>query len=462
MACGRPVAAACLFVKVIGAKSPDGSENFGTDFGFVANHQSRRLTRAGSSHGGFEVSDSVIKCLKIPLNGFKTSLAAVLRGEVATLRLRKKVVGSKVLLLSDGAWKFGAPPEPRKLPPFSSFVVLSASRIGTLSDASSGQTLISLVVSTARPNEIEAIVHEDGTSRRLDQLKLIGAGLINLTRSELQPATEQNENLIRITGIQGPTRRSWAESSHVVVGAGSGGSCLAGQLTAQAPSSLILVDEDIVQRHNLINLPNATPSDAMLKRRKAKVQAAALNRQSPELVISAISQRIQEVEVQDYLIRRDPTAIWSFVDDPAAHLSCALICRELLIPHIAVGTLVSRSGADVSQQCDIRLLLPGEGCARCVPWMPDDQYESALYEVRRPRGCLRRGPRRAWNEGGRIGSSLSLNHLAAALAVQLFSRLLEGTVATSTWLRYLTGPGGKGELLESPVAPDPRCRICSA
>jgi hypothetical protein len=250
----------------------------------------------------------------------------------------------------------------------------------------------------------------------------------------------------------------------VVVGAGSGGSSIGLQLASQNPARIIVVDPDRVKFHNLINMPHTRPEDAKMKRRKAYILARAIHANAPRILVQGIAKRIQQPQVQEYLVGSEAMAMFSFVDDVAAHLACSLLARRLLVPHIAIGTLVQSDSATgrVVEQADVRLLEPGKGCVRCVPWMHEAEYKDAIYELHRPLGAMRRGQPRTWQANGRIGSSLALNQMAAGMAVELFARYLRGEITTSTWIRYFSGRQKISELLESSVAANPQCQYCKS
>lgn len=225
---------------------------------------------------------------------------------------------------------------------------------------------------------------------------------------------------------------------------------------------MILIDPDRVKLHNLDNMPHATMEDVSARRFKSYIAAQAVHRNAPDMVVQAIAKRVQTPKVQAYLRSREILAIFSFVDDVSGHLSSSILARDLLVPHIAVGTLVGRDPVTnrITSQADVRLLEPRKGCIRCVPFLPHADYQAALYEMRRPTGALRRGTQEGWQSGGRIGTSLALNQIAAGIAVDLFSRYLRGDVTTSTWIRYINA-GTSPELIEHSVGADRRCDYCN-
>lgn len=404
--------------------------------------------------------------LKMKLEEFQSALRTVFEGNFATLRLRIAEQGNCFTLLSGGAWIFDKSfPDPDREPVFACYLVMSTEPLDALKRAAQGQTIVNLIVSKIQPDRVRVILYVDGRARNLDRLHILGPGMIRLSPSDgNQAATKVTKRNRRVQQIQGTASGTWSTGTLLVVGAGSGGSSIGLQLASQNPARIIVVDPDRVKFHNLINMPHARPEDAKMKRRKAYVLARAIHANAPRILVQGIAKRIQQPQVQEYLVGSEAMAVFSFVDDIAAHLACSLLASRLLVPHVAIGTLVQSDAATghVVEQADVRLLEPGKGCVRCVPWMHEVEYRDAIYELHRPLGAMRRGPPRTWQANGRIGSSLALNQMAAGMAVELFARYLRGEVTTSTWVRYFSGRQKIPELLESSVAANPLCQHCKS
>lgn len=402
--------------------------------------------------------------LKMKLAEFQAALRGVFEDQFATLRLRITEQGNCITLISGGNWTIGTSfPDPNREPVFASYLVMSKAPLAPLQRATQGQTILNLIVSREQPERVRVILYVDGQDRSLDRLQILGPGMIRLSPSDSDEwATKPTKRNSRIQQVQGSASRTWASATLLVVGGGSGGSSIGLQLASQNPASIIVVDPDPVKSHNLVNMPHARPVDAKRQRRKAYVLARAIHANAPRILVQGIAKRIQQPDVQEYLQGREPIAVFSFVDDVAAHFASSLLAQRLLVPHVAIGTLVQSDEASgkVLQQADVRLLEPGKGCVRCVPWMQEAQYKDAIYELHRPLGAMRRGPPRTWRANGRIGSSLALNQMAAGLAVELFARYLRGEVTTSTWIRYFSGRKDASELLESSVGASPECEYC--
>jgi hypothetical protein len=404
--------------------------------------------------------------LKLDLENFQQAVRAVLTGRFPILTMQMQVEGDRRTFVPRGDWQV----HDRMLTPqnesiFACLLVLSDSRPAEIADLIlPGQTIINLVVSRERIDSVQALVYCGKTLCRLDKITLVGPGMISMgpTRTETQEPHTDSSRASRIVGFQGASRGVWKEGTILVVGSGSGGSCLAIQLAALDPAGLVLVDPDIVKAHNLANMPHASIADVRAKRRKVHLLGKHLHRNTPDLVVQSIPGRIQDPKVVAYLKRRDLLAVFSFVDDLAGHLQSSRLANYLLVPHIAVGTLIQSANRNrLTQQVDVRLFEPFRGCVRCVPNLPDAQLQEALYEMQRPAGAMRRGVRRHWTDGGRVASSLALNQIAAGLAVDLFARYLRCEITTSTWIRYIS-QGAAPQLVEESVGADTRCSSCTS
>jgi hypothetical protein len=403
--------------------------------------------------------------MKLDLENFQQAVRAVLTGRFPILTMQMQVEGDRRTFVPRGDWQV----RDRLLTPqnesiFACVLVLSDSRPTDFADLIlPGQTIINLVVSRERTDSVQAVVYCGRTLCCFEKITLVGPGMISMgpTRTEVQEIQADSTRASRIVGFQGQSRGVWKEGTILVVGCGSGGSSLAIQLAALDPAGLVLVDPDIVKAHNLANMPHASIADVRAKRHKSHLLGKHLHRNSPDLLVQSIPGRIQDPKLVDYLKRRDLLAVFSFVDDLAGHLQSSRLANYLLVPHIAVGTLIQSADRNrLAQQVDVRLFEPFRGCVRCVPNLPEAQFHEALYEMQRPAGAMRRGTRRHWTDGGRVASSLALNQIAAGLAVDLFARYLRCEITTSTWIRYIS-QGPAPQLVEEAVGADSRCTYCT-
>lgn len=405
--------------------------------------------------------------IKLPLAGLQIAIKRLLVGATQAVIAMRHRSASRVSewIALPGDWLIADRPiNFTEYHAFAQLAVLSTSRTPVaLPQIGSGQVVAVLTLDLDQPDSIAAKIIKYGIEQPVEELVIVGAGMIRMGNSfsgvDRLEDPQRNSRLMQVQGDAAPT---WRNSKLIVIGAGTGGSELNRQLASQSPKGLVLVDPDSVQRHNLNNLPHVKHTDTRKRRSKVECLAKSLNRNHPELLIQGLRHRVQDPIAWSFLCNQHATAVFSFVDDESATIAASILSRELEIPHIAVGTLISRdSNGRLVQQADVRLLEPHRGCARCVPWMPEREWEETFYELHRPADAFRRGVPRLWDDGGRVGSTLSLNAIAAGLAVELFARYLRGTVTTSTWIRYMSSEGKQPQLLESAVGPDERCTFCT-
>lgn len=400
------------------------------------------------------------------LDSFQVALRAILEGRVA--------VASVLVRSSDHSHELVAErwdiveeiPDPSRKPPFAHYAVMFGpnpseewqSKIGP------GQLVAAILIEPNKPDQIRIKILQGDEAIIPKQIDFIGPGLIRAQSSPLSKfKTDTSRRESRLVGILGSSISWWRSANLVVVGAGSGGSELFRQLAANQPASLISVDPDVVKIHNLNNLPHTSLKSAKLKEKKLSSLLRHTHRNNPNITLRGLPYRIQDLRVKNYIENHERIdCIFSFVDNHQATMAAGLLAQDCRTIHIAVGTLIRKDETGVSQQIDVRLFEARRGCASCIPWMGERAIRDGLYELHRPEGALARGVPSRWNDNGRIGSSLSLNCIAAGLAVGLLQRYLNGQVTRSTWLRWLPNATGLPIIVEEPVSADPRCPFCSS
>lgn len=242
------------------------------------------------------------------------------------------------------------------------------------------------------------------------------------------------------------------KASAVVVGASRLGSAVAFQLAAVGVRKLTLVDPDVLEPHNVVGMVGV-PSDAV-GQAKAVVLARSLVAFRPDLAVTAVP--------FDFVARRGTMAsadlIVSAVDRDAGRLAASRWARRHGAIHLDIGTGVTQQGNERLLAADVRLLLPGAGCVRCVGGLGD--LDQAEYELRAPPGAAPRRPPERWDARGRLGSLPTLNALAAATGVQLWVDLLSGDLGGSAWHRLRWVPGRGLEVAAARVTAGADCPEC--
>jgi len=219
---------------------------------------------------------------------------------------------------------------------------------------------------------------------------------------------------------------------------------------------LTLIDGDAIEPHNLDGMILATEGDVGAN--KAVAVGRRLVAQRSELMVKAVPDTLQSRTAE--LAVGGADLIVTCVDQDGPRLRAGQYARTHLTPHLDIGTGITVIGQGERQlAADVRLLLPGSGCVRCVGGLGN--REQAEYELHAPRGALPRRPAEAWNARGRLGSLITLNCLAVSCGVQSWLDLLEGSLAASIWHRLRWLPGRGLEVQSALVNATPGCPICS-
>lgn len=381
---------------------------------------------------------------------------------LAPLRTRDTAIGRELLV---GPWETRARlPQGDELPPLAEYAVLTCNSTGDLTAAQMPQAIhpkrSHLVLGIAlEPRDRAALpvcLWERDRIMPLSEVRLIGSRLLRLPEEPAAIAVAQLRDS-RTRGALPDLFDRLSSLATVLVGAGRGASELARQLVAAGVRRLAIIDHDTLGPENLNAMPHAAPRH--IGQAKAVVLAKALQRNQPELSVSCLADSVTTAAALGYLDRTRADTVFSFVDNDAARLATSWKCRQGMMVHVDVGTLIrhDEKGCRV-MQADIRLFEPGRGCVACVPKLP--QLDDALYELSAPDGALHRGPPQTWDQE-RSGSLLHLNSFACALAIELWVGYLAGTVRTSHWIR-VQWPAGEPPRIESAaVQPPDDCPFCN-
>jgi molybdopterin/thiamine biosynthesis adenylyltransferase len=299
---------------------------------------------------------------------------------------------------------------------------------------------------------------ERGVLRPLAGLRIVGPGMVHAqTAVPVDPLADTDPaRWTRLRGAAGEAafaRLRQAEAA--VVGCSRTGTLAAGMLAALGVRGLVLIDGDAVEPHNLDGMVFATEAD--LGENKAVALGQRLVAFRPDLRVKAVRRPLDAVTAEGALAGID--LVVTCVDEDGARLRAAHRAREQLTPHLDIGTGVTRTAGGGRQlAADVRLLLPGAGCVRCVGGLGDS--EQAEYEFRAPPGALPRRTPEAWDARGRLGSLVTLNSMAVGLGVQSWLDLLDGSLAGSIWHRLRWRPGHGLEVNAALVGAGAGCPLC--
>jgi molybdopterin/thiamine biosynthesis adenylyltransferase len=356
-------------------------------------------------------------------------------------------------------------PNGGEYPPLAEYAVLAADRAGGLTIDQLVEQIqpkrshrIAVILLNPRDRAVFPVVLWDqGMRVPISRVRFIGTGLVTLTTEGVR---EQSSTL-RASRTAGALRGLYPQVlalSALLVGAGRGASELARQLVAVGLRRLTVVDPDQLGLENL----DAMPHVAVWQKGQSKTQvlARALRRNQPGLTISCFDRPVTSLEGLSLLDRRRFDTVFSFVDNPAARLAVSLKCRERLMVHVDVGTLIEHDAAgNRLMSVDIRLFEPGQGCSTCVPRLTPEELDDAIHQIGVPDDALYRGTRRAWN-ADRSGSLHHVNALACSLAAELWLGYLAGTITTSHWIRVRWPAGGVPAIEHTSIGPGDDCVVC--
>lgn len=298
----------------------------------------------------------------------------------------------------------------------------------------------------------------DGSIQVVDRIRFAGPGLVCIERGGDPRLTSRDlRQFSRTRGVIGDSTFTTLRSLRIaIVGTGRTGSLMAAQLVAIGARNLRLIDPDRLELSSLDAVPLRKRSS--IGDFKALALARDIVRSRPDVKIAASCKSIVE---HPETIRNAATDILiTCVDNDVARLAASLLSRQLLVPHLDVATMI-QAGPDPAdeprQSADIRLLLPGAGCTRCVGGFADEP--AVLHELAAPRGALK-ARRQNWN-AERAGSCCAWNSIAVGAALQVLIDLASWRLETSHWQRlaWSAAEGLTGN--SAPVSASPTCGICA-
>ncbi len=204
------------------------------------------------------------------------------------------------------------------------------------------------------------------------------------------------------------------QDAHVVViGVGRTGSLLCDALASSGVDRLTLIDPDVVEPHNVGE--GALYTQANISTAKPIALAGALSRRGSRSKVRAACSDVDSWS--SVAAVADADIVVACVDNEEARRTAGSLSALFHRPLVDIGTgvLAGERGPEIG--FDVRLIVPGDGCALC--WAALAQRASG---------------------GRRLGSLRSLNTVAVGVALRLIEDLYSGAVHRSqhvhgTWVR---------------------------
>lgn len=360
---------------------------------------------------------------------------------------------------------------------------LRAAAVAALRTAERDQPVAVLAMGVGSAvGHLTALCRSGTTSEPIDSLTITGPGLPRVafaspdrvdsvpTRdptpgSNTRPTNSQEATAPRVVwsrtiGALGEETWRRLTDLHVgVIGCGRAGSLVARGHAHVGGRRLTLIDDDVLEPHNLGEMDGVGTSDLG----SAKVHALAKNLEQSQrtdtasaLDVTAVAESVLSLAALAAV--KEVDVLFCCVDQPAARMAAAFLASLYLIPLLDIGTGIFHDpGAPTTRRmgADVRLVAPGR-CLLCLGGLAglQDARSEILSPVDRPTDPD------LWRRQ-RAGSLRSLNSLGVNLAFRLLEDFVEGRLRESTWIHLNVGHEGI-PVLEHRRPPRPRtCRLCS-
>lgn len=317
------------------------------------------------------------------------------------------------------------------------------------------QSLVVGQFSIAHPDLWNAVHWHAGQITPLAGFRVVGPGMLKVNReADEMPDEDSQDRDSRTRGALGDDLfQKLRRSTVTLVGAGRNGSQMAWQLAGI--KHLRLIDPDILEDNNLNAAPGLSAADG--GRPKVRALADRLTAFRPDLLVTALQASATEPAAVELLLQPADLLI-TCCDSDTPRLAASLIARETLKVHLDVGTHIERQGNQRRMFADIRLLLPGVGCAaECVGGLAD--REQTFYELSAPLGTLHRGVRLPWYHQ-RAGSLGHWNAIAIGCAIELWCQFLARELRGRYWQRLSWLPEVGFSVRGTDVSMADACWVC--
>lgn len=290
--------------------------------------------------------------------------------------------------------------------------------------------------------------------QELDCVEVIGPELRKLFASPRLKidASPRFDRQARMFGAEGQAKLR--NATVAVIGAGGGGSMVIEQIAHLGVGSLIAVDYDVVETHNLSRIMGATQQDADENRKKVDVARDLVERIDPTIDFDAIDGDLADAEVARRVA--DADFIFLCTDTITSRLVANALAHSRFVPVVQIGAKVDLvPGRSIeSIYVAVRPVFPGRGCLACAGLIDPAtlQREAATDEERRAQNYL--------DLPDVVDPSVvTLNGVAASVATNLMLMTLVG-LATDESLAHRLFDARTGNWLALEAKADPDCQWC--
>ena len=273
----------------------------------------------------------------------------------------------------------------------------------------------------------------DGLVVPISEITVVGPGLACLG-ANAPPSASPEEQILWSRTIGALGARAWTRLRSLrfcLLGCGRTGSLVAARLYRLGARSLILVDPDRLEPHNLGEMECVGPES--VGRHKVVAVSRALPFAQPVPAGALSLPALAAVKDADIVI--------CAVDNALARLAAGFLAQVYLRPLLDLGTGIFRDREHAG--ADVRLIWPN-GCLLCLGGVASDASGAGDWRQQR------------------AGSLHSLNSLAVDLGLRLLEEFVAGRLRHSTWLRVEFGHDGIPALMTGSATPNSACPLCNA
>lgn len=210
-----------------------------------------------------------------------------------------------------------------------------------------------------------------------ETVRVVGERLAVTYNDALLPIPEFREELTRTVSAWGESAQGGLARLRVgVIGVGSVGSMVAESIARMGVSEVVVMDFDVVKRHNLDRLMHATPEDAERGTPKVRVLERALHSSATASDFKLSPLEYSVVEEEGFRAALDCDVLFSCVDRPWPRNVLNFIAYSHLIPVVDGGihAVTNKAGTGLrGAEWLSHVAAPTRRCLECLrQYTPED------------------------------------------------------------------------------------------